>query len=108
MRPFIGEPREERNGGARDELPHEHDAAPRLATGRGAADVQAQVHLVESTVARDRRAEHACVEEAEADDAHEGAALPEIERGTGGGAGGWRRLGRPPFMHNCRMRTARA
>src|SRR5205807_1258796 len=31
IRLVIGEPRDERNGGARDQLAHEHDAAPRLA-----------------------------------------------------------------------------
>ena len=70
---------------ARHDFLDEDDPSPPFSRhpGRRAPDVEAQVHLFEVRVARNRDTEHARAPEVKADHAHERPSLPEIELGPG-------------------------
>ena len=68
------------DGPARHQLADEHDGPPQRAVLGDAAHVEAQVHLVEAAMARDRHAGEPRVLEAEADEADERLPEPRVER----------------------------
>jgi hypothetical protein len=75
------------DGEAGDDFLDEGDAAADFAGGEGAAGVEAEVDFFEVAVERDGDAAEAGVEEAEADEADEGAVVEEVEGGAGGDEG---------------------
>jgi hypothetical protein len=86
----VDEVRDGRDGGARHELLHEHDAAPvrqvPLGVGHVAAHVEAEVQFLEVAVEGDGDAQHPRVEEEEPHDADPAAPVVEVELGAGGHA----------------------
>ena len=85
---FVEGVRDESDGGARDELADEDDAAAVGAVGFGTADVEAEVHFLETGVEGDGEAFEADAIEEEADEGDEAGVLVEIEIEAAGEPGG--------------------
>jgi len=77
VRLVVHQPRDERDRRPRNELPHEHHTAPRLAPDV-TADVEAEVHFLKGPMPRDGESEDAGLREQKANDADVQRTAPAI------------------------------